>query len=104
MTVLPICPSTTRSSSGSAGIGPHRFTLDREPGNARAKALLADIEDQDPDRALTTSLALEKEINTFFRLHNPSVIARLRETFPDLPAEPDARSVFLKLRELRNSW
>ncbi len=81
-----------------------RFTLDREPGNARAKALLADIEDQDPDRALTTSLALEKEINTFFRLHNPSVIARLREAFPDLPAEPDARSVFLKLRELRNTW
>ena len=81
-----------------------RFTLDREPDNARAAQLLAEIEDQDPDAALVTSLALEKEVNTFFRLHNPSVIARLREAFPDLPAEPDARTVFLKLRELRNSW
>jgi hydroxyacylglutathione hydrolase len=81
-----------------------RFTLDREPDNGRAAELLAKIEDQDPDAALVTSLALEKEVNTFFRLHNASVIAQLRETFPDLPAEPDARTVFLKLRELRNSW
>ncbi|HEX9768705.1 MAG TPA: hydroxyacylglutathione hydrolase C-terminal domain-containing protein, partial [Kiloniellales bacterium] len=66
--------------------------------------LLAEIEDQDPDAALVTSLALEKEVNTFFRLHNPSVIARLREAFPELPAEPDARTVFLRLRQLRNAW
>ena len=81
-----------------------RFTLDREPDNARAADLLGEIEEQDTDRALVTSLALEKEVNTFFRLHNPGVIAQLREAFPDLPAEPDAREVFLKLRELRNSW
>ena len=81
-----------------------RFTLDREPDNSRAAALLGEVEDQDTNRALVTTLALEKEINTFFRLHSPSVIARLREAFPDLPDEPDARTVFLKLRELRNSW
>jgi len=80
------------------------FTLDREPDNAQAAELLAEIVVQDPDAALVTSLALEKEVNTFFRLHNPSVVAQLREAFPDLPAEPDARTVFLKLRELRNSW
>jgi hydroxyacylglutathione hydrolase len=51
-----------------------------------------------------TTLALEKEINTFFRLHSPTVIARLREAFPDLPDDPDAKTVFLKLRELRNRW
>jgi hydroxyacylglutathione hydrolase len=28
----------------------------------------------------------------------------LRESFPDLPEEPDPRTVFLKLRELRNRW
>jgi hydroxyacylglutathione hydrolase len=81
-----------------------RFTLDREPDNARAAELLDDIADQDPSHALVSTLALEKEINTFFRLHSPSVIARLREAFPDLPDEPDAKTVFLKLRELRNSW
>jgi len=80
------------------------FTLDREPDNAAAKALLGDIADQNPDDPLVSTLALEKEVNTFFRLHNPSVMARLREAFPDLPAELDAKTVFLKLRELRNSW
>ena len=51
-----------------------------------------------------STLGLEKEINTFFRLHAPTVIARLREAFPDLPDAPDEKTVFLKLRELRNSW
>ncbi len=29
---------------------------------------------------------------------------RLREAFPDLPEHPDQKTVFLKLRELRNKW
>lgn len=81
-----------------------QFTLDREPDNPRAAELLKDVENQDTNDALVSTLALEKEINTFFRLHNPTVIARLREAFPDLPDEPDEKTVFLKLRELRNSW
>ena len=80
------------------------FTLDREPDNARAKALLGQVGDQDPDDALVSTLGLEKEINAFFRLHSPTVIARLREAFPDLPDEVDPQTVFVKLRELRNSW
>jgi len=80
------------------------FTLDREPDNARAEALKAELADQDPSHALVTTLGLEKEINTFFRLHSPTVIAKLREAFPDLPDEPDEKTVFLKLRELRNRW
>ncbi len=80
------------------------FTLDREPDNERARLLLSDVRDQDPNAALVTSLGLEKEINTFFRLRNPSIIAGLRDAFPDLPEQPEPRTVFLKLRELRNSW
>ena len=80
------------------------FTLDREPDNARAKTLLGTVKDQDLDAPLVSTLALEKDINTFFRLRSPSLIARLREAFPDLPAQPDAQTVFIKLRELRNSW
>jgi hydroxyacylglutathione hydrolase len=80
------------------------FTLDREPDNERAKSLKMELEGQDTNNALVTTLALEKEINTFFRLHNPSVIARLREAFHDLPENPDEKTVFLKLRELRNDW
>lgn len=80
------------------------FTLDREPDNHRAQSLLQDTGTQDPDNALVSTLGLEKEINTFFRLYNPTVIAGLRERFPDLPDEPDPKTVFVKLRELRNSW
>ncbi len=80
------------------------FTLDREPDNARAASLLEEVREQDPDSALVSSLALEKEINTFFRLHSPSLIAHLREAFPNLPEEPDEKTVFVKLRQLRNEW
>jgi hydroxyacylglutathione hydrolase len=81
-----------------------RFTLDREPDNARAKEVLDEVEGQDPHRAKVTTLGLEKEINTFFRLHSPSVIARLREAFPDLADEPTPKEVFVRLRALRNQW
>lgn len=81
-----------------------RFTLDREPDNRQAAALLEAVDNQDPHAARLTTLGEEKEVNTFFRLTNPSVVARLREAFPDLPEQPSAQLVFLKLRELRNGW
>jgi len=80
------------------------FTLDREPDNATAKRMLDQYRDQDPDDALVTTLAMEREINTFFRLDSRSVIARLQEEFPTIGDAPSPRDVFLKLRELRNSW
>ena len=81
-----------------------QFTIDREPDNAAAQQMLADYESQDPADALVTTLAQEREINTFFRLDSPSVIARLQDDFPEIGDRPDARTVFLKLRELRNNW
>lgn len=80
------------------------FTLDREPDNARAAAMLSKYSGQDPARAYVTTLAEEREMNVFFRLQSPSVIARLRESRPELGEEPDPKAVFLALRELRNSW
>jgi len=81
-----------------------RFTLSREPDNRRAQELLEKLKGQDPSRAYVSTLAVEREINTFFRLASTSVIAKLREAFPDLPEKPDPRTVFLRLRELRNKW
>ncbi len=81
-----------------------QFTLDREPDNEAARQMLEDYSAQDPDDALVTTLAQEREINTFFRLDSPLVIAKLQQDFPELGDAPDARSVFLKLRELRNRW
>ena len=66
--------------------------------------MLARYENQDPDDALVTTLAMEREMNTFFRLQSPSVIARLAEQFPEMGDAPSSKEVFLKLRELRNSW
>jgi len=81
-----------------------RFTLSREPDNRRAQEMLDKLAGQDPSKAYVSTLDVEREINTFFRLSSPSVIAKLREAFPDLPEKPDPRTVFLKLRELRNKW
>jgi hydroxyacylglutathione hydrolase len=80
------------------------FTLDREPDNAAAQTLLDGVKDQDPHDAMVTTLGLEKEINTFFRLQNQTVIARLREALPDFPSDPGPKDVFLALRALRNDW
>jgi hydroxyacylglutathione hydrolase len=80
------------------------FTLDREPGNADAEKLLATARAQEPTAARITTLGEEKRVNAFLRLQNPQVIARLREKFPEIGEQPDARTVFVKLRELRNSW
>jgi len=80
------------------------FTLDREPDNTIAQKTLGQHRNQDPGDALVTTLTQEREFNTFFRLQSPSVIAKLVEDFPELGDNPDPKIVFLKLRELRNSW
>ena len=80
------------------------FTLDREPDNAAAKALLPRVAGQDPATSMITTLADEKQFNAFLRLGSASLIAALRESFPELPEQPDAKTVFIKLRELRNKW
>jgi len=81
-----------------------KFTLARESDNAAAHELLPQVAGHDPARSIVTTLGDEKRFNTFLRLRSPSVIAALREKFPDLPADPDPKTVFTKLRELRNTW
>jgi len=98
-------PVTTRIYPGHDYIENNlRFTLDREPDNANAREMLERLAGHDAGNAFVTTLDIERRINTFFRLRSPTVIARLREAFPDLPDAPDERTVFLKLRELRNKW
>lgn len=80
------------------------FTLDREPDNAAAATYLEQLKNHDPANSPVTTMGDEKRINTFFRLQNPTVIAKLQEKFPEIGDAPDARAVFLKLRELRNTW
>ena len=81
-----------------------KFTLAREPGNEAAQAMLPQVTGHDPSNSIVTTLADEKRINTFMRLDSPGMIARLRQDFPELPEQPDAKTVFSRLRELRNKW
>ena len=81
------------------------FTLDREPDNVVARELLKKLEaNHDPENPMVTTIELERDVNSFFRLQNPMIIRQLRKTFPDLEDQPNAKTVFLRLRELRNSW
>jgi hydroxyacylglutathione hydrolase len=80
------------------------FTLDREPDNTAALQMMEAFQDQDPADAKVTTIGEEREINTFFRLDSPSVVQRLAQEFPEIGDKPDAKAVFLKLRELRNHW
>ncbi|TAG32603.1 MAG: hydroxyacylglutathione hydrolase [Polaromonas sp.] len=81
-----------------------RFTLARESDNAAALARLPTVTGHDPATSAVTTLGEEKQFNTFMRLGSASLIKKLRESFPDLPDQPDAKAVFTKLRELRNKW
>ncbi|HTV77857.1 MAG TPA: hydroxyacylglutathione hydrolase [Steroidobacteraceae bacterium] len=104
-TQLARLPEATRLFPGHEYLTRNlEFTLDREPDNPEAATLLAQVRGTAPEAAPVTTLAQEKAVNTFFRLSNPQVIARLRERFPELGEAPEPRAVFLKLRELRNAW
>jgi hydroxyacylglutathione hydrolase len=105
VTQLARLPNSTRLYPGHEYLARNlEFTLDREPDNEEAAQLLDAVKHTAPAALPVTTLDQEKRVNTFFRLQNPRIIARLRERFPDLGDNPDAQAVFLKLRELRNAW
>lgn len=105
VTQLARLPDATRVFPGHEYLARNlEFTLDREPDNAAAAAVLREAQGQEPAAATVTTLGEEKRINTFFRLQSPSVIAHLQQAFPEIGERPDARTVFIKLRELRNRW
>lgn len=98
-------PDSTRVYPGHDYIARNLgFTLDREPDNQAAQALLPSVRDQDMQNPLVTTLGQEKAFNVFFRLHSPSVRARLQQAFPELGASPSDEAIFVKLRQLRNHW
>ncbi|MGH8140634.1 MAG: hydroxyacylglutathione hydrolase [Steroidobacteraceae bacterium] len=104
-TQLARLPDHTRVYPGHEYLARNlEFTLDREPDNSTAAALLGAARQHDPAAAAVTTLGEEKLINAFLRLQSPTVVARLRQAFPEVGEHPDAKTVFLKLRELRNKW
>lgn len=75
------------------------FTLSREPHNKMAKIWLKKYKESDLfSNPLKTTMADERQINTFFRLKNPEVIGNL----PNSPSND--KEVFVELRSLRDHW
>lgn len=81
------------------------FALDRDPENPDVQHLQQQLgANYDPDHPIITTLESERQINPFFRLQSQGVIQRLRESFPELPEDPQPREVFILLRQLRDRW
>ena len=96
--ILARLPGETRVYPGHEYLARNlAFTLDREPSNRGAARWLAEVEGMDPVAAPVTTLAVEREVNVFFRLGEAEVRARVGD--PE-----DDRDTFLRLRELRNRW
>ncbi len=98
-------PATTRVFPGHdyllRNLG---FTLDREPGNEAARALAQRCEGLGGESTPILTLAEEHQVNVFFRLGSPQIIARLTEAGALGADQRSPREVFLALRALRNRW
>ncbi len=80
------------------------FTLDREPSNAAARELVQRCSGAAAEHMPVTNLGEERQINAFFRLNSPEIVAGLRRVKSEWTQQPGPREVFLALRELRNRW
>lgn len=80
------------------------FTLDREPGNVAAQSLLVAMQQWSGESHFISNIAMERLVNSFFRLESEEIIEMLQNQHPEIGVEPSREVVFLKLRELRNSW
>lgn len=102
---LFVLPDDTRIYPGHDYIVNNlKFTLDREPTNVAAQSLLIAMEQWSGEKHFISNIAMERLVNTFFRLSSEEVIAVLRKSFSDLEENPSEETVFVKLRELRDRW
>lgn len=86
------------------------FTLSREPDNNYAKKLLKEVKSLEHSKFMLTTMGIEKQINTFFRLENKNIINKL---VADQALESSSnknnfnysdKEIFVALRSLRNTW
>jgi hydroxyacylglutathione hydrolase len=81
-----------------------QFSLDREPDNAAARSLLIAMQQWNGEQHFVSNVAIERQVNSFFRLDSVMLIDTLKTQFADLSEFPTEQEIFLKLRELRNTW
>jgi len=80
------------------------FTLDREPSNQAARELAQRVTGLPGPQMPVLTMEQERQVNVFFRLDQPEIIAGARRARPAMMAEATPRAVFLALRDLRNRW
>jgi hydroxyacylglutathione hydrolase len=80
------------------------FTLDREPSNLAARELAQRVTGLPATSMPVLNLGEERQVNVFFRLDQPEIIAGVKRARPAMLAETTPRAVFLALRDLRNRW
>jgi len=80
------------------------FTLDREPSNQAAREMAQRVTGLGATDMPVLTLEQERQVNVFFRLDQPEIIAGVRRARPAMLAEATPRAVFLALRDLRNRW
>jgi hydroxyacylglutathione hydrolase len=96
--VLEPLPDSTRVYPGHEYLARNlSFTLDREPSNEAARALLSRVATLEAADVPVMTLGQERGISVFFRLGSPEVIAGVH-------SDGSPRATFLALRELRNRW
>lgn len=76
-----------------------KFTLSIDPDNSTVKEKLSDVEKNGES---VTTISDEKQYNPFMRLEDEQIIKNLKNSDPEMSDDP--KSVFVKLRELRNNW
>lgn len=81
-----------------------RFALDLEPKNSDAQNKLDEIQNAESsgDQSVISTIGEEKTYNPFMRFDNDGLVQNLLKK--DKNTSTDPRSVFVKIRELRNSW
>jgi hydroxyacylglutathione hydrolase len=80
------------------------FTLNREPDNVAAQSMVTAMQQWSGEKHFISNIAMEKAINTFFRLSSEQIVSLLQNQFPEIGESPSEETIFLKLRELRNTW
>lgn len=82
-----------------------RFTLEYDRTNSAARDLLGDYEREiRAGRYIVSTIGLERDINTFFRLDSEELRRDLKKHFSNINERSSERDVFLALRKLRDAW
>lgn len=102
-TQLYLLPDDTKVYPGHDYIENNlEFSLNREPDNTFTKDLLKEVRNTPPETQIVTTLAMEKQMNPFFRLQNAQIQALLTIEFPEM--SQSEKDIFVHLRKLRDHW